>query len=154
MLQALRRDGYEIVTVPSPFESAALTTADRILAPPQLTSFELSLLQHSLVGRVGFTLMPDIVFDQHRARLESTLRLVSDEVSRSSTTPRFVFAHVLAPHPPAGSSEADGSPSQPVSCFPECSIYGFASANRLGRVSGGGRALESGCSRDRRCDHL
>lgn len=127
VLEGLRRDGYEIVTVPSPFESAALTGADRILAPPQLTSFELSLLQHSLLGRVAFSLAPEIVFDQHRARLESTLRLLADEVARPSSVPRFVFAHLLAPHAPVV-YRADGSPAEPVACFPNCSIYGFASA--------------------------
>jgi len=127
VLEGLRRDGYEIVTVPSPFESAALTGADRILAPPQLTSFELSLLQHSLLGGVVFRIDPEIVFDQHRARLEATLRLLADEVARPSSVPRFVFAHLLAPHAPVV-YRADGSAAEPAACFPGCSIYGFASA--------------------------
>jgi hypothetical protein len=126
VLEGLRRDGYEIVTVPSPFESAALTGADRILAPPEWTSFELSLLQHSLLGHVIFSLAPEIVFAQHRARLESTLRLLAAEVVRPSRVPRFVFAHLLAPHAPVAYN-ADGSAAEPVACFPNCSIYGFAS---------------------------
>jgi len=127
VLDEFRGAGYEIVTVPSPFESASLTGADRILTPPQLTSFELSLLQHSLLGRVAFSLAPGIVFNQHRARLESTLRLLADEVNRASSTPRFIFAHFLAPHAPVV-YRADGSPAEPLRCFPSCSIYGFASA--------------------------
>lgn len=127
VLASLRGLGYEIVTVPSPFESASLTAADRILAPSQLTSFELSLLQHSLVGRLAFSLAPEIVFDQHRARLERTLDLLTDEVARPSDTPRFVFAHLLAPHAPVV-YRADGSAAEPVACFPACSIYGFAFA--------------------------
>lgn len=126
VLDGFRRDGYEIVTVPSPFESAALTTADRILAPPELTSFELSLLQHSLLGQVAFRLAPEIAFDQHRARLQSTLRILADEIERPSSSPRFVFAHLLLPHAPLV-YRADGSAAEPEPCFPDCSIYAFLS---------------------------
>ncbi|HLE59838.1 MAG TPA: hypothetical protein VJA85_09350, partial [Candidatus Limnocylindria bacterium] len=135
VLDGLRRLGYEVVTVPSPFESAVLTGADRILSPPQLSSFELSLLQHSLLGRVAFSVAPGIVFDQHRGRLESTLALLTDEVARPSAVPRFVFAHLLAPHAPVVYN-ADGSAADPVSCFPACSIYGFASAADWGGFPG------------------
>jgi hypothetical protein len=132
VLQELRRAGYETVTVPSPFESAALTHADRILAPGELTSFEVSLLQHSLAGQAAFRVAPWIVFNQHRARIESTLQLVADEVARPSETPRFVFAHVLSPHPPVV-YEADGTPAPPVGCFPDCNIYGFSSVEDWAR---------------------
>lgn len=127
MLNALREDGYEIVTIPSPFESATLTGADRILAPPQLTSFELSLVQHSLVGRVVLGLAPGVAFDQHRDRVADTLRLLTDELARASSVPRFVFAHLLAPHAPIV-YRADGSPANPSACFPDCSLYGLTTA--------------------------
>lgn len=126
VLDGLRREGYEIVTVPSPFESAELTTADRILAPPEWTSFELSLMQHSLAGHLAFSVAPSVVFDQHRSRLRSTLRLLGDEMARTSPTPRFVFAHLLAPHAPVVFS-SDGSAVQGPACFPTCNIYGMTS---------------------------
>ncbi|MEX0625999.1 MAG: sulfatase-like hydrolase/transferase [Chloroflexota bacterium] len=127
VLDGFRRDGYEIVTIPSAFESAALTSADRILTPPEWTSFELSLIQRSLAGQLAFRLAPGVVFDQHRARLESTLQLLGDEMARTSATPRFVFAHLLAPHAPVA-FRADGSPAEPPACFPGCSPYGITSA--------------------------
>lgn len=127
VLDGLRRKGYEIVTIPSAFESAELTSADRILTPPEWTSFELSLVQRSLAGQLAFRLAPGVVFDQHRARVESTLQLVGDEVARTSDMPRFVFAHLLAPHAPVA-FRADGSPAEPPACFPGCSIYGITSA--------------------------
>jgi hypothetical protein len=126
VLDGLRREGYEIVTVPSPFESAELTSADRVLAPPEWTSFELSLVQHSLAGQLVFSVAPSVVFDQHRSRLASTLQLLGDEMARASTTPRFVFAHLLAPHAPVVFA-ADGSAVQGPACFPGCNIYGMTS---------------------------
>ena len=126
VLDGLRAKGYEIVTVPSSFESAELTSADRTLAPPEWTSFELSLMQHSLAGQVAFRLAPGVVFDQHRARLASTLELLGDEMGRTSATPRFVFAHLLAPHAPVV-FRTDGSPVQGPACFPSCNIYGMTS---------------------------
>lgn len=126
VLDGLRREGYEIVTVPSPFESAALTGADRTLAPAEWTSFELSLMQHSLAGQLAFSVAPSVVFDQHRSRLRSTLQLLGDEMARTSTTPRFVFAHLLAPHAPVVFG-ADGSAVQGPACFPACNIYGMTS---------------------------
>jgi hypothetical protein len=126
VLDGLRREGYEIVTVPSPFESAELTSADRVLAPPEWTSFELSLVQHSLAGQLVFSVAPSVVFDQHRSRLASTLQLLGDEMARASTTPRFVFAHLLTPHAPVVFA-ADGSAVQGPACFPGCNIYGMTS---------------------------
>lgn len=127
VLEGFRRQGYEIITVPSPFESAALTSADRVLAPPEWTSFELSLIQHSLLGQVAFRLMPGVALDQHRARLASTLEILGDEMARTSPTPRFVFAHLLSPHAPVA-FRADGSPANPPECFPDCNIYSLISA--------------------------
>ncbi len=121
ILDELRAQGYEIVTVPSPYESAALTSADRMLTPPEMTSFELSLLQHSLAGRLLFESVPDLAFDQHRSRVYSSLDLVVDEVADTSGAPRFVLAHLLAPHAPIafGSAEEDPAPA----CFPDCPLY-------------------------------
>jgi hypothetical protein len=121
ILDELRAQGYEIVTVPSPYESAALTSADRMLTPPEMSSFELSLLQHSLAGRLLFEGVPDLAFDQHRSRVYSSLDLVVDEVADASDTPSFVLAHLLAPHAPIafGSAEEDPAPA----CFPDCSLY-------------------------------
>jgi len=127
VLEGFRRKGYEIITVPSPFESAALTSADRVLAPPEWTSFELSLIQHSLLGQVAFRVWPDVALDQHRARLVSTLRILGDEMARTSPTPRFVFAHLLSPHAPVA-FQADGSPAISRLCFPGCNIYSLISA--------------------------
>jgi hypothetical protein len=126
VLDGLRARGYEIVTIPSPFDSAELTSADRILKPAQWSSFELSLIQHSLGGQLLFSLAPSVAFDQHRARLASTLGLLGDEMERSSDGPRFVFAHLLAPHAPVV-YRADGSPVQGPACFPGCNIYGMTS---------------------------
>jgi hypothetical protein len=121
LLDALRARGYEIVTVPSPYESAALTSADRALTPSEMTSFELSLLQHSLAGRLLFEAAPDLAFDQHRSRVISSLHLAASEMAAPASSPRFVLAHVLAPHAPIAFGAAEEHPAP--ACFPDCSLY-------------------------------
>lgn len=116
--------GYEIVAVPSPFESAALVTADRYRSDGHLTSFELSLVQHSVAGKALLAIVPDLFFDEHRRRILAGFTAVGEEVERSRSGPAFVFAHLLTPHAPTV-FEADGTAAPPVACFPGCSPWAF-----------------------------
>lgn len=118
VLDDLRRAGYEIVNVPSPYESAALTTADRVVAPPQLTSFELSLIQHSFAGRLLLEVAPQIAFEQHRDRVRTSLDLAVAEAAGPRDGPMLLFAHLMAPHAPVSFTD-DPAPA----CFPACSLY-------------------------------
>lgn len=118
VLDDLRRAGYRIVTVPPPYESAALTTADRVVAPPQLTSFELSLIQHSFAGRLMLETAPEIAFEQHRARVRASLDLTVAATSGQEEGPTLVFAHLMAPHAPISFTDTPAP-----TCFPACSLY-------------------------------
>jgi hypothetical protein len=120
----LRSRGYEIVTIPSPFESAALVSADRYVDGGHLTSFELSLVQHSLIGRAVLALVPELFFDAHRARIEGGFNDLAAVLEEPKVRSRFVFAHLLVPHAPTVFN-ADGSPAPPMTCFPGCSPWAF-----------------------------
>lgn len=119
VLSDLRRAGYEIVSVPSPYESASITTADRVVPPPELTSFELSLLQHSFAGRVLLEAFPELAFEQHRDRVRSSLDIAVAEAAAARSRPVMVFAHLLAPHSPLAFVDDRPAPT----CFPGCSLY-------------------------------
>ena len=118
-LRTLRQRGYEIVSVPSAYESAAILSADRVAAPVELNSFELSLIQHSLAGRLVLELAPQIAFEQHRDRVRSTLEIAVREATVRRNRPALVFAHLLAPHAPLAFVEGTPAPT----CFPACSLY-------------------------------
>ncbi len=123
-LRELRVRGYELITVPSPFESASLVAADRYLDGGHLTSFELSLVQHSMAGSILLSLEPDLFFQAHRARINHAFDTMAAIMEAPSGHPRLVFAHVLAPHAPTV-FEADGSPAEPFDCFPGCTPWAF-----------------------------
>jgi hypothetical protein len=125
-LSELRERGYEVVTIPPPFGAAALLSADRTLDGGQMTSFELSLLQHSPLLSGIQLLAPDFVLDQQRDRVTSNLRSLSAVVDEARGRPAFLWTHLMVPHAPI-LWHADGSPASPPACFPgDCSLWAFA----------------------------
>ena len=127
-LDALRQAGYEIVTIPSEFSEVALFSADRFLDSGQLTTFETQLLSTAgitkTIGGIERTWLPA----EHRARILSALTTLDGLATERSTTPKFVFAHVLAPHMPIA-FDRSGGPAEPLPCFPAtCSMYYFGDA--------------------------
>jgi hypothetical protein len=134
-LAPFREAGYEVVTLPPTLEGAQLTAADRVVAPPQMTAFELSLIQRSPVGFLMLTMDPLIAYGQHRERTEATLRLTAEEMEADADQPRFVFSHVTSPHAPMV-ADADGNPIKPPECFPGCSMYVFGSEADWDRLPG------------------
>lgn len=135
LLDPFRVRGYEIVTMPPPLEGAQLTAADRVVSPPQMTAFELSLIQRSPLGYLLLSVNPSIAYGQHQERTEATLRLAAQELERVAERPRFVFAHVTSPHPPMV-ARADGKPVTPAPCFPDCSMYVFGAVEDWERLPG------------------
>jgi hypothetical protein len=146
VLARLREEGYSIATIPSPFENAALVSADRYADTGQLTSFELALLQHTTVASVVSGPLGEFAFAQQRGRVEDALattpRLVAEQEG-----PLFLFVHVLSPHAPV-LYDADGRHVPPPDCFPGCSIWAFLSRKQWEMLPGqlhhlNGRILET-----------
>lgn len=135
LLDQFRADGYEIVTLPPAFEGAQLTAADRVISAPQMTAFELSLIQRSPLGYLALRIEPLLAYGQHRERTETTLRLTAEELARESARPRLVFSHVVSPHAPMV-ADAEGRSVRPPDCFPDCSMYQFGSLADFDRLGG------------------
>jgi hypothetical protein len=108
-LNQFRELGYEVVATASGFEQTAIRTADRFFDAGQVNDFELELLNRSLPGNLVDAVAPQAFPGQQRARIEAAFTALESLARESPDRPRFVFAHVPAPHPP-WVHRADGSP--------------------------------------------
>ncbi len=133
-LLAVRDLGYEIVSVPSEFNHLTIQSANRYLDGGTMSAFELDVITSTL----GRDLFPDqireLAADQHRTRIDSSLRLTSGIASERTDRPKFVLTHVLAPHTPIVLSLNGNAPNGPA-CFPaRCTFWssqGEATAEAL-----------------------
>ena len=97
----LRQNGYQIVTVAPPWEDVAVREADVYIDNGGINEFETSLVERTALDQVTRTVAPDFLFQQERDRITFAFDQVGKIAAASSTRPRFVFVHVLAPHMPA-----------------------------------------------------
>jgi hypothetical protein len=111
LVRSLREAGYEIVEIPTDYSLVELANADRRLAPllhfteldhALLTVSGVSYLQQLIGGGPG-----DLSFALHRRHLRHTLDALPGAAGEG---PTYVFAHLLAPHPPFV-FRADGTPA-------------------------------------------
>lgn len=96
--QALRRRGYQYVSLGTGTEQARVDTSDIKLDKPQEApgSFERQAL--GLTGAALSAKLRTADFDKHRSLIEQGFHELSE--APALPTPKFVFAHFSAPHPP------------------------------------------------------
>lgn len=111
----LRGEGYAFVSFSTGYTGTELTGADVYIAAP-LSSSELQQLlldATPLAAMRRAVLGPDVPYAAHRHRILHTL----DSIGRHTfDQPVFVFAHVLAPHPPFVLG-TDGNPTADARAF-------------------------------------
>jgi len=93
----LRTKGYHYIDVASGIDESRVKTADVVLNDsPELSTLEGSLLDLSAFGAVAAHQRKR--YDHHRNRLNGGF----DNVAKAAAFPypKFVFTHILAPHPP------------------------------------------------------
>jgi hypothetical protein len=122
-LEAFRSAGYEIVSIPSEFEEAAIGSADRVLDSGEMTTFELALV---LNGLPKFLPGSDrIALTQHRSRLLATFATLRTLAEERTGVPKLVVGHVLSPHAPIAFGR-HGEVPPPLPCpVTSCSPYTF-----------------------------
>jgi hypothetical protein len=123
MATRMRELGYEIVTIPSPSSKVTMYTADRVLESDGINDLELTLIGYGGLPRILPGVQREIFPDMLRGRLERALTVLPSLAGERGGRPKFVFAHLMSPHPPIlyGS---DGSERGPWPCFPErCNIW-------------------------------
>lgn len=117
VLDELHAFGYETVSITSTFGRAALLAADTVLDSGQLDAFEYTLFQHT--ARSG--LIPSLrtwLVAQHRDRLMTSFDRLAELPSTGGDRPRFILAHLMAPHPPLVLGP-DGEARDIWACYPE-----------------------------------
>lgn len=94
--------GFQFISVPTGVNQIRTLTADKTLEQPLEGAALLTGIERMLLERtpLGFLLAYEgVAFREHRSRLLSALE-VSLPAAAALPQPKFVFAHILAPHPP------------------------------------------------------
>jgi hypothetical protein len=99
-LGALRRLGYRSIATASGFAEVELRRVDRLVEPPQPNEFEVSLIRGTGLGRIVEAAAPDLLPALQRDRIISSFADLEALAAEAHDGPRFVFAHLPAPHPP------------------------------------------------------
>jgi hypothetical protein len=99
-LVQLHEHGYELTAVASGFAEPELRRVDRFIEPIGINEFELGLLRGTGAGDLLSFVAPDLPAALQRGRIRSSFEALTSEAERASNRPKFVFAHIAAPHPP------------------------------------------------------
>jgi len=114
----LKERGYHFVSIPTGFDLTATPSADLIFDPNRNTTiwsvafpseFENLLLEKTPFAVVSPSDMAG--FEEHRRHIRGAFDHLGETAEQSY--PKFVFAHILAPHPPFV-FDAQGKAYQPV----------------------------------------
>jgi hypothetical protein len=99
-LRALGEAGYERIASPSAVLDLGLYGLDRVMPHAGLQELEFGLLRITTAGRLVDLVLPDFVSEQDRVNVLGVLEATKRVAAESHERPRFVFGHVMAPHPP------------------------------------------------------
>jgi hypothetical protein len=102
----LRSRGYTLFSTASPWDGVALTAVDRRCGEGPMTEFEFHLLRSSLLMGALLAVEPDALAERHRTFTANAFACAA--MASASPGPRFVMAHIGAPHLPIVFA-ADGS---------------------------------------------
>jgi hypothetical protein len=123
VLNEMHRFGYEVVNLESEWTKLAIP-ADRYIGTSHINDLEIDLLVETRVRGFAPDLLRDLVTEQHRDRISESMKRLVTFAAEPATGPRFVFAHILAPHHPPVVGPG-GKPLSGFSCFPRtCSLWG------------------------------
>jgi len=110
IIRLLGDAGYERITTPSAALDLGLYGVDRVIPHAGLHEFEFGLLKITAAGRLVDTLAPQFIATESRANLTGVIDAAKLIAAETHDRPRFVYAHVMAPHPPF-LFDADGIPT-------------------------------------------
>lgn len=118
VIDAFRDRGYAIRTVPSPYTSTAVTTADEYLATGHLTEFEVHLVAASPWTFFFRDQVASYLFAGQAQQVIDTLQTTSDLAESRSAKPQLVLSHVHSPHTPFVLNPVHREEPPIPACFP------------------------------------
>lgn len=97
----LRRAGYKFIAFSSGYFGTEIVDADVFIQTGDFNEFENALIAATPIPKIIGTLVPALEYDVvslHRKRVLATF----DELQKIADVkgPKFVFAHIISPHPP------------------------------------------------------
>lgn len=96
----LRSHGYTTVAFGTPYENIAMRQADVFVEGPPLNEFEQHLINSTFVLDLLRAVAPELVPGVERSAVNSVFTNLDVVARVESLGPRFVWAHVMAPHVP------------------------------------------------------
>lgn len=125
VIEQLRRVGYRIDTFSSGLEATENMTSSQIYHPPlDINDFEMLIITSTPLG----SMMNNGLHAIHRERVLYALNNIAQAGSQPG--PDFVFAHILAPHPPFvfGPNGESVTPNHPYSTSDASDFMKFGTA--------------------------
>ena len=109
---ALRRYGYVVAATASGWETEAMRSADVFCGGETMDDFELNLFGPTVLGRLIELAAPRFIADRDRISIDTALDCISRVASVRADQPKFLYAHVPAPHLPIV-FDRNGGPASP-----------------------------------------
>jgi hypothetical protein len=132
VLDAFRERGYVIRTVPSPFASTALVSADEVRQIGGLTEFEARLVSASPWTAIFRGPISELLASSQRDVVLRSLSMTAEFEEAENDQPQVIFTHVHSPHTPFVLHGADTEPTPLFDCFPTSCVLWAASLEELG----------------------
>jgi hypothetical protein len=107
-LSTLERSGYDTHAISSGFASADIDSVDHLVRLGMPSDMEIALIRSTTLGPLIEGIAPDALASAQRARIRGSFDAIT-ALEFATDQPRFVFAHVPAPHGP-WVFRADGQP--------------------------------------------
>ena len=124
ILDAFRDRGYLIRTVPTPFTSTALTSADEIADVGGLTEVEARFISLSPWAQIFREPVLDFLVAQQVSVIDRSLELTAAFAEDRGDQPQLVFSHVHSPHTPFVLHPEETEPAPLPECLPTlCSMW-------------------------------
>ncbi len=123
MLDPLRDRGYTIRTIPSPFVSTALTSADDYIDHGHINDFEVRLATENAWAALFPEQVASLLLQAQARTVKDALQTTVDVAEKPLPGRQFVWTHIHSTHTPfVLNHDLEEQPIAP-DCFPTCSLY-------------------------------